>query len=400
MKSIFCFFSSLIFSHLAIGAVIPVSEDTWSTSNGSIAKTAGKIGYLQIAPGGTGFVRFDVADFAGLISPDSVSTARLVMQISSVKKAGKIEIHRVNGEWTESAPANRPQPAFEAAALASVPAESVVADQFMMIDVTAQVKEWLTTPVNDFGFAVNGSDGANIQIASKEGAANGQSAWLEIESRPVIGNDKLASGIDAAKLGDGNVSNTEFSFVNGVLSPLQGQINTLSGSVASATTTAEGKVSKAGDTMTGPLVVPADGLKVGIDQLVLANGKAGVGTTDPQAKLDVRGDIRLGANGDFYAASSEENLRLVRVNLNWASPNLTASNPHGYTLSYLGIVSGRPTYKIIFTTPFSATPTYTFSYIGLTSGIIPVGADAASLTFAPANISNPYELSFVFVGPH
>jgi hypothetical protein len=42
------------------------------------------------------------------------------------------------------------------------------------------------------------------------------------------------------------------------------------------------------------------------------NGNVGIGTQSPAAKLDVRGDIRLGASGQFQAAAGTENLRLIR----------------------------------------------------------------------------------------
>jgi hypothetical protein len=41
----------------------------------------------------------------------------------------------------------------------------------------------------------------------------------------VVSNDKLATGIDAAKLADGSVSNTEFQYLNGVTSAIQTQLD-------------------------------------------------------------------------------------------------------------------------------------------------------------------------------
>ena len=46
-------------------------------------------------------------------------------------------------------------------------------------------------------------------------------------------------------------------------------------------------VSKAGDTMTGTLNLPANGLVAGINQLVLAGGNVGIGTAAPGDFLDV-----------------------------------------------------------------------------------------------------------------
>ncbi len=53
-------------------------------------------------------------------------------------------------------------------------------------------------------------------------------------------------------------------------------------------------VRKTGDSMSGPLAVPADGLQAGGNQLVLAGGNVGIGTPTPAAKLDVAGNGRMG----------------------------------------------------------------------------------------------------------
>jgi hypothetical protein len=55
-------------------------------------------------------------------------------------------------------------------------------------------------------------------------------------------------------------------------------------------------VAKAGDTMTGALNLPANGLVAGVNQLVLSAGNVGIGTTTPAAKLDVTGNIALNSN--------------------------------------------------------------------------------------------------------
>lgn len=54
------------------------------------------------------------------------------------------------------------------------------------------------------------------------------------------------------------------------------------------------RVSKAGDTMTGALNLPANGLKVGTTQLVATGDKLGVGTATPTETLTVAGSISGG----------------------------------------------------------------------------------------------------------
>jgi hypothetical protein len=52
-------------------------------------------------------------------------------------------------------------------------------------------------------------------------------------------------------------------------------------------------VLKAGDTMTGVLNLPANGLVVGTNQLVAAGGRIGIGTSTPNDQLEITGNLRL-----------------------------------------------------------------------------------------------------------
>jgi hypothetical protein len=83
--------------------------------------------------------------------------------------------------------------------------------------------------------------------------------------------------------------------------------------------------------------------------IVQTDGLMGVGTTSPTAKLDVRGDIRLGPSGQLFAPGGEENLRILRGEVS-ASGNVLSGQ--GFSVSRPGI--GR--YTITFTTPFGGSP--------------------------------------------
>lgn len=68
-------------------------------------------------------------------------------------------------------------------------------------------------------------------------------------------------------------------------------------------------VKKGGDSMTGALVLPANGLTVGTNQLAVSAGKVGIGTAAPAEVLDVAGNVRvLGTGGTgIYGQTSAAN---------------------------------------------------------------------------------------------
>src|SRR5262245_39140367 len=70
------------------------------------------------------------------------------------------------------------------------------------------------------------------------------------------------------------------------------------------------KVSTTGDTMTGALNLPANGLIVGTQQLVLASGNVGIGTATPAARLQVAGDAIMKGDIIVRDAADKERIRL------------------------------------------------------------------------------------------
>ena len=75
----------------------------------------------------------------------------------------------------------------------------------------------------------------------------------------------------------------------------------------------------------------------------------GTGTTTPQAKLDVRGNVKLGNGGQLFAPGGEENLRIIR---GYVASDGTVLAGSGFTIEHT--VEG--VYFIRFPTPFSTFP--------------------------------------------
>jgi len=129
------------------------------------------------------------------------------------------------------------------------------------------------------------------------------------------------------------------------------------------------------------------------------NGNVGVGTSDPQARLQVNGDVLLGNGGTNFAASGLENLRIVRGTIfdNGSTWNIFTGK--GFTVSHPGPGS----YTITFTTPFTDVPSFTATGVASIARADTVG----SITFSQVKVSlintvgSPVNdsFSFIAVGP-
>lgn len=124
--------------------------------------------------------------------------------------------------------------------------------------------------------------------------------------------------------------------------------------------------------------------------------KIGIGTTTPQAKLDVRGDVKLGSTGQLFASGGEENLKIIRGVVDGI--NGTVDHGSGFTVTHID----HGVYLISFDTPFSEVPTVTVTCgqdpcIPTTTSLN--NSDVTIRTFAP-NL-NPMDVFFqmIVIGP-
>ena len=94
----------------------------------------------------------------------------------------------------------------------------------------------------------------------------------------LLAADLAANSVNASEISTGAVGTLEIA----------------NGSVTAADL-AEDYVNTAGDTMTGTLNLPANGLRVGTSQLVVTGDRIGLGTSSPNEQLELTGNLRLPA---------------------------------------------------------------------------------------------------------
>src|SRR5262249_43165257 len=158
---------------------------------------------------------------------------------------------------------------------------------------------------------VNGSVSAAAFFGNGAGLTNVTASGLSCVG--CVGNTQLGINYAAGDAQGGNALN---ALMIGGLSP---------SAFASAFAPANGSgnyVTKAGDTMSGTLNLPANGLVAGTNQLVLSGGNVGIGTATPQSALDVAG------LGNFSGTSTGFNSAVLQVmqSSNGAGPGVSVTN--------------------------------------------------------------------------
>lgn len=137
---------------------------------------------------------------------------------------------------------------------------------------------------------------------------------------------------------------------------------------------------------------------------VASNNNVGIGITTPSAKLEVRGDIKLGTSGQYRATAGEENLRILRGTVEYDGTVLRGS---GFTAQRLD--EGK--YRVTFTTPFAGVPTVTATStrhagdfqvaFAALDEFAPASVSQVTLVFyaCPADEYRDSEFTFIAVGP-
>jgi hypothetical protein len=119
----------------------------------------------------------------------------------------------------------------------------------------------------------------------------------------------------------------------------------------------------------------------------------GAGITTPQAKLEVRGDVKLGSSGQLFAPGGEENLRIIRGNVN---ANGSISLGSGFTVTHTS--SGD--YTINFTAPFAGSPTVIATPVNrLHATISTTSTSSVRIFTSDGGSSSDDFFQFIAVGP-
>ena len=184
----------------------------------------------------------------------------------------------------------------------------------------------------------------------------------------VVTDGKLASGIDAAKLADGSVSNAEFQYLNGVSSAIQTQLDGKVDENAAITGATKTKITyDAKGLVTAGADLSASDLPTGIDATKIADGTVtnaefqylGSVTSDIQTQLNLKQATITGA----ATTIDTEDLTASRALASDGSGKVAVSSVTSTELGYLsGVTSAVQTQVDTKTAKLITTNRQTASY--------------------------------------
>jgi len=174
----------LLFLPAIAGAVEIVPADDAHVEIGSTG-TNGAKEFLAVKNGKfITYIRVNLAQLPAGVTSDNVSQAKLKLFVNKVNTSGSFGVRYVlPGAWTEGGINANNAPGFSPA-LVDPPLQTVSAagtfNEYIVIDVTSMVKDWLNGTVANNGFGLTPQGTVDIEFDSKEKTATSHDPRLEV----------------------------------------------------------------------------------------------------------------------------------------------------------------------------------------------------------------------------
>ena len=177
------FASALLFTNCSAQTAPPVANTyTQQLHPNTVYGAGGSIGFLTLQTGnnnGEVYIQFNLA---GIPANASIQKATLQLYVNQVLGPGTFDVYQLNSEWNQSTMtyANAPVPGASATGNqpTTIPA---IADQFILIDVTPLVQDWVSgnLPNNGLALAMTTTSGG-LLFDSKEATQTSHMPELNI----------------------------------------------------------------------------------------------------------------------------------------------------------------------------------------------------------------------------
>jgi len=288
----------------ALSQITP-SDDAYTLTS-SPTRNFGSAKSLAVeSSGATAFIRFDLSAIPPSVTGSMVAKGTLKIFVDTVPTAGSFNVDLVASSWTEGSITADNSPTLDSAIASAIPISTSDKEQYVLVDVTAAVVDWLNGTAND-GLALVPDGTVSFTLDSKEATTTSHPAELDIVLTGPQGPPGPISGVTAGAglTGGGTNGNVTVSMLTTCAS---GQVLQWNGSTWACSSAGTGTVTgvTAGTDLTGGgksgnVTLNLDTTKVpqlnsvntftgnqGVIGTVTVTGSLGVGTSGPQASLDV-----------------------------------------------------------------------------------------------------------------
>ena len=205
-------FCALLVSMVAVSgfAQITPSDDSYILSSLPTTNFGAKNILIVQGPGATTFIRFDLSSLPSTATGSLVAKATLKVYVSAVTATGTFEVDRVTSAWTESTITFNTPPTIGTAIASAVPATKADKNQYVLVDVTAAVKEWLSGTTNN-GIAIVPDGTVSLSLNSKETTTTSHSPELDIVFAGITG---ITTASGSGLIGGGTSGTLNLSLTN------------------------------------------------------------------------------------------------------------------------------------------------------------------------------------------
>jgi len=136
----------------------------------------GSLSNLYVNSNGTALIQFDLSSLPAGTTASQIGAASLKLYVNRVNASGVVNVSPVSSAWSESSVTYATMPSLGSTVASFTPA---TAQQFIVIDITSLVQEWVATPSNNFGIALTTNSG-DLVLDSKENDETSHAAHLDI----------------------------------------------------------------------------------------------------------------------------------------------------------------------------------------------------------------------------
>jgi len=167
-----------ILSLPALGQITP-SDDAYTLTSQPTANFGAKNTMLVESSGATAFVRFDLSGIPSSVTGSMVAKGTLKVFVGTVTTAGSFNVDLVTSSWSEKTITANSEPTLGSAVATAIPVTTSDKDQYILVDVTAAVVDWLNGTAND-GIALVPDGTVSFTLNSKETTTTSHPAELDI----------------------------------------------------------------------------------------------------------------------------------------------------------------------------------------------------------------------------